>query len=118
MQNFIRKKNRRINELTDQLSGADLEVGFLLASHKDRIETAAYAERNFFRASEKIEDLELELKKKRCVHCSLSNQTSEKERQEQEEIQKRREEKRKQFEDNEKEQLIHAERNAFFQNFV
>lgn len=98
--------------MTEQLNGADLEVGFLLASHKDRIESAAFAERRFFRASERIEDLEMELKKKRCALCGTNNnrEVSDQEKKEQEEIQKRREAKRKEFEDTNKQQIANAER--------
>lgn len=91
------------------MNGADLEVGFLLASHKERIESAAFAERNFFRASERLEDLELELKKKRCNHCESNQESTAQEQIEQAEIQKRREEKRKEFEATEKQQFAHAE---------
>lgn len=49
------------------MNGADIDVGFLLASHKERIEAACVAERNYFVAAEKIEDLELELAEKNRV---------------------------------------------------
>lgn len=96
-----------------------MEVGFLLASHKERIEAAAFAERNFFRASERLEDLELELKKKRCLHCESNRESTAQEKIEQAEIQKRREEKRKQFEDDEKQRIANAERyGKVIQNLV
>ncbi|KAI6184330.1 hypothetical protein M3Y97_00584700 [Aphelenchoides bicaudatus] len=111
VQNFIRRKNKRITELTDQLNGTDLEVGFLLASHKERIESACIAERNFFRISERLEDLELELKKKRCTHCESNQElASAQDKLEQEEFMRRREEKRKQIEENERMQIANAER--------
>lgn len=92
------------------MQGSDLEVGFLLASHKQKIESACIAERNFYRVSERLEDMELELKKKRCTHCETNPETSALDKIEEEEIMKRREEKRKQIEDNEKEQIACAER--------
>ena len=53
------------------MRGADLDVGFLLASHKDRIETACIAERNLFRASQRLEDVELDLDRKNKMRkCS------------------------------------------------
>lgn len=94
------------------MQGTDLEVGFLLASHKQKIESACVAERNFFRVSERLEDLELELKKKRCVHCETNPETSAQDKLDQEEIMKRREEKRKMIEDNEKQQIACAERKS------
>jgi hypothetical protein len=72
VQSFIRRKNKRITELTEQLNGADIDVGFLLASHKERIEAACLSERKYFRIAERVEDMELELKKKNKLRESLN----------------------------------------------
>ncbi|KAI6196677.1 hypothetical protein M3Y94_01137200 [Aphelenchoides besseyi] len=117
VQTYIKRKNRRITELTEQLNGADFDVGILLASHKERIEAACIAERNYFRVSEKVDDLEVELEKKnkmlvdrKCPRCESNNEETEQEKRAKEERLKRREEQRKKMEDNERQKFACAER--------
>ncbi|KAI6178864.1 hypothetical protein M3Y98_00547800 [Aphelenchoides besseyi] len=117
IQSYIKRKNKRITELTEQLNGADFDVGILLASHKERIEAACIAERNYFRVSEKVDDLEVELEKKnkmlsdrKCPRCESNNEETEQEKRAKEERLKRREEQRKKMEDNERQKFACAER--------
>ncbi|KAI6242998.1 hypothetical protein M3Y99_00210600 [Aphelenchoides fujianensis] len=117
VQTYIRRKNKRIHELTDQMNGADIDVGILLASHKEKIEQACIAERNLFRMSGKVEDLELELQKKtkllderRCPRCESSAEETEKEKREQEARLKQREQRRQQLEAVERQQFARADR--------
>ncbi|CAD5216361.1 unnamed protein product [Bursaphelenchus xylophilus] len=117
VKSFIHKKNKRITELSEQLSGVDVDIGFLLASHKERIEAACVAERNYFQAAERVEDLELELKEKSklvdsklCAKCSSSQDESDDQRRDREERELKRLEQRKQFEVTEKRKFEDAQR--------
>ncbi|CAD5212215.1 unnamed protein product [Bursaphelenchus okinawaensis] len=113
---FIHKKNKRINELTEQLNRVDVDIGFLLASHKERIEAACVAERNYFQAAEKVEDLEVELKQKTkllesrvCSKCNSQGETDE-QRKDREARETKRLEQRKQFEMTEKQKFADAQK--------